>query len=201
MLTNFHVRQLLRDLAILTTKSFDGQRKIGQGYTTGGSSSNPDGLTTGLANRLGRFAGNASGTSDVVKCLIENPWGSKWEFVDDVVTALNDSTYSDLYAGQRLQPDDDATAMNLVTSNLVASNGWATAIKTGSTSWGLADNSTGGDAVGLCDYHWRNTDIPCLCLWGGCSHDGSYCGPSCVGLCNALSSSYWDIGGRLAFVI
>lgn len=201
MLTNFHVRQLLRDLAILTTKSFDGQRKIGQGYTLGGSSSNPEGLTTGLANSLGRYAGNASGTANVVKCLIENPWGSKWEFVDDVVTTSNGSTYSDLYAGQRLQPDDDATAMNLVTTDLVASNGWATAIKTGSTSWGLANNSTGGDAVGLCDYLWRNTSIQCLCLWGGRSDNGSSCGPSYVYLANGLSFSDWSIGGRLAFVI
>lgn len=38
MLPNYHVWSLLRDLTILTTKSFDGQRRLGQGFSSGGSS-------------------------------------------------------------------------------------------------------------------------------------------------------------------
>ena len=207
MLTNWHVRQLIRDLTLMTTKSFDSQRRLGQGFSTGGSSSNPEGLTCGLANGLGRFAGNPVGTGDVVKCLIENPWGSKWEFIDDLLTGYNstDEAWADIYVGQQLQVADDLARMTLLdeieTSNMhAATNSFCNAIHTGDVDWGLWNNHEGTDATGLCDRHWSNPSAQRFALAGGGSASGSSGGVSALALSDALSYSHWNFGGRPAFV-
>ena len=207
MLTNWHTRQLIRDLTLLTIKSFDSQRKVGQGHSTGGSGSNPEALTTGLTNALGRYAGNAQGTTDQVKMLIESPWADKWEFADDVLTGYNetDEAWADIYVGQQLQVQDDLTKMVLMdeleTANMHAStNAFCTAIHTDEVGWGLWNNHDGTDATGLCDRHWSNPSAQRLCFCGGDSNSGSGCGVSALCLNDALSHAGWVIGARPAFV-
>lgn len=69
---------LLRDLCVLVGKSTDSQTVFGNGYYTGGSSSSPNLLQTGLGNALGLFHGYNT-TRAVVKVFgIENPWGDVW---------------------------------------------------------------------------------------------------------------------------
>ena len=208
MLTNWHVRQLIRDLTLLITKSFDSQRQLGQGFSTGGSNSaGSRALVPGLANSLGRYAGNALGTGNVVKCLIENPWASKWEFIDDLLTGYNDAdeAWADIYVGQQLQVQDDLTKMTLLdeleTSNMHAStNAFCTAIHTGDMDWGLWNNHDGTDATGLCDKHWSNPSEQRLAVAGGGSLYGSVCGVSALDLDSALSVASWIFGARPAFV-
>lgn len=208
MLTNWHVRQLIRDITIMTLKSFDSQRQLGQGFSLGGSNAEGNrALAPGLANTLGRFAGNAAGTSNVVKCLIENPWASKWEFIDDIMTGYNDvdQAYADIYVGQQKQVQDDLTKMTLLdeieTTNMHAStNAFCTSIHTGDVDWGLWNNHDGSDATGLCDKHWSNPDAQRLAVCGGYSADGSADGVSALYLGNALSHSYWNVGARPVFV-
>ncbi len=179
-----------------------------QGFSSGGSNSNLEGVTTGLGNALGRYAGNPSGTSDVVKMLIENPWASKWEFVDDVVTAYNSTyeDYRDVYVGQSLVPDDDYTGMTkvaeIVSSNYAGStSAFANSIVTDNeAAWGMFADYAGSDSTGLCDKHWSQPSAQRLCVWGGGSADGSADGVSCLVLNNALSYSSWSIGARPAFV-
>ena len=208
MLTNWHIRQMIRDLTIFPGKTFDSQRNYGQGFSTGGSNSNPEGLTTGLANALGRYAGNPAGTSNVVKCLIENPWASKWEFIDDILTAYDDAeqAWLDIMAGQHLIPTDDTTKMvkigTIVTTNKAGStNTFATAIQTSNEAgWGIWDNTSGDDATGLCDKHWSNPSAQRLAICGGSSFYGSADGCSTLNLNNATSNSNWNIGARLSFI-
>ena len=208
MLTNWHVRQLIRDLTLLIGKSFDSQRNFGQGFSTGGSdAAGSRALVPGLANALGRYAGNATGTSNVVKCLIENPWASKWEFIDDIMTGFNDvdQAYTDIYVGQQLEVEDDLSKMTLMdeleTTDMHAStNAFSTAIHTDEVGWGLWYNHDGTDATGLCDKHWSNPSAQRLALAGGSSGDGSTGGVSALGLGNALSAAFWAIGARPAFV-
>lgn len=208
MLTNWHIRQLIRDFTIFPGKTFDSQRNYGQGFSTGGSNSNLEGLTTGLANALGRYAGNPAGTSNVVKCLIENPWASKWKFIDDILTAYDDAeqAWLDIMAGQHLIPTDDTTKMvkigTIVTTNKAGStNTFATAIQTSNEAgWGIWDNTSGDDATGLCDKHWSNPSAQRLAICGGGSADGSADGCSTLILHNAASLSAWNVGARLAFV-
>ena len=209
MLTNWHTRQLIRDLTLMVTKSFDSQRHVGQGFSTGGSNSaGHRALVPGLGNKLGRYAGNPSGTSDVVKCLIENPWASKWEFIDDVVTGYNDTeqAWTDIYAGQKLQATDDLAHMELigtvVTTNKAGStNTFATAIQTDNEAgWGIWDNTSGADNTGLCDKHWSNPSAQRLCICSGSSSDGSADGVSTLNLIRALSDAVWAFGARPAFV-
>lgn len=190
MLTNWHARQLIRDLTLLTSKSFDSQRRIGQGI------SNASTTPTGATNALGRFAGNVSGTADHVKCLIEDTWALKNEFIDDFVCV--DGTIS---AGQRLLADDVAENMTVVgvLSSAAMSNGWATAIQTSDTGWGIFDNTSGSDSTGLCDYHYYSSGIR-LGLTGGHSSNGSNAGVSCLGVDLSLSYSSSLCGARPAIV-
>ena len=208
MLTNWHVRQLIRDLTILIGKSFDSQRNFGQGFSLGGSNAaGSRALVPGLANTLGRYAGNPAGTSNVVKCLIENPWASKWEFIDDIMTGYNDvdQAYADIYVGQQLEVVDDLTKMTLMdeleTTNMHAStNAFCTAIHTDEVGWGLWNNHDGTDATGLCDRHWSNPSAQRLAFAGGSSHYGSHDGVSTLALDSALSHAHWSVGARPAFV-
>lgn len=208
LLPNWHVNQLMRDLVLLWGKSFDSQRTFGQGFSTGGSSSNPEGLTTGLTNALGRFAGNAAGTGNAVKCGVENWWADKWRFCDDILTGYNetDEAWADIYVGQQLQVQDDLTKMVLMdeleTTNMHAStNAFCTAIHTDEVGWGLWNNHDGTDATGLCDRHWSNPSAQRLCICGGGSTAGSGCGVSALALNFALSDATWAIGARPAFVM
>jgi len=164
-------------------------------------------LVPGLANTLGRYAGNPAGTSNVVKCLIENPWASKWEFIDDIMTGYNDAdqAYADIYVGQQLEVVDDLTKMTLMdeleTANMHAStNAFCTSIYTDEVGWGVWNNHDGTDATGLCDKHWSNPSAQRLAFAGGGSSDGSNGGVSALGLGIALSGADWYFGARPAFV-
>lgn len=209
MIPNWHVRQLLRDLTILKGKSFNSQGVFGQGYVSGGSADVPEGLTTGLGNQLGRYAGNVGGSGDVVKDLIENPWGSKWEIIDDVLTGLNAESgtlYTDFYAGQNLKPTDEQDRMELIVSGFPVSSetgwgmGYATEIDTSDKGWGFFAGKTGSASTGLCDAHYTNPAGVRLALVGGSSTNGSAGGVSALSLNDALSHSSWGVGARPAFV-
>lgn len=208
MLTNWHTRQLIRDLAIMTTKSFDSPGKLGYGFIQGGNSTtNPDGLTTGLANQLGRFAGNKGDYTSVVKCLIENPWGSKWEFIDDILTGYNElsEVYDDIYVGQQLQVQDDITNMTLVdeiesTDMHASTNAFCTVIHTDDMGWGLWANHDGTSSTGLCDRHWSNPSVQRLAMVGGGSADGTNGGLSALLFDNGLTTSRWNVGARPVYV-
>ena len=213
---NFHEWRLICDMALFVMKSFDSQRRLGQGVSTGGSSGNPGFATNGALNSAGLFAGDVSGTTSPVKCLIENPWANIWQLVDDcLLTAYRAKTgseefnyYQDFYVGD----NDNAHVDDLTTSKILAysmpvpdakinSGGWvySDVIETSEQAWGMPNNITGGDAVGLCDGHYMHAGAQRAIRVGGNSNNGSDGGLSSLSLDRALSASLWICGARLAF--
>lgn len=213
---NFHEWALMRDMILFCLKSFDSQRRLGQGVSTGGSSGSPGFALNGALNASGMFAGDVSGTTSPVKCLIENPWATIWQLVDDwILTAYRAKVgsepfayYQDVYIGD----NDNAHVDDLTTSKVLAysmpvpddkisAGGWvySDVIETSEMAWGLPGNITGGDAAGLCDGHYMNAPAQRAPRVGGTSNSGSNDGLSSLRLSDALSTSLWYFGARLAF--
>jgi len=213
---NFHEWSLYKTMALFCMKSFDSQRRLGQGVSTGGSSGSPGFALNGALNASGMFAGDVSGTTSPVKCLIENGWGTLWQLVDDCMTvAYRAKTpdepfayYQDFYVGD----NDNAHVDDLSTSKVLAysipcldtalssaKSAYFDAIETSEMAWGMPNSLTGGDAIGACDIHWMNGSVTGALRVGGNSFDGSGDGLSALHLDLALSTSHWYSGARLAF--
>lgn len=207
-LMNFHEYALMRDMCLMALKSFDVQRNIGQGHSTGGSATVYS--ESGLLNDKGIFAGDVSATTKPVKCFLENFWGNRWQFVDDCVVdaarQIEDGSYVlDVYAGSNSVPNDSTTDGSKevigqipVPSTDAISGQYATKICTEPKGWGLPAVHAGGDSVGLCDAHWLNGADKRVPLVGGNAHDGSGAGVSSMLACYALSDTLWYFGARLA---
>ena len=190
MLWNYHQWRLIRDICFFAAKSFDGQRKLGQGGHAYGSN------TTGVTNAMGPFAGDVSGTSSAMKFLLEDWWGSQYQFIDDFYG--NGGTY---YAGQNAIPTDNSSNKVNIEANS-SQSGYSKTILQGDLNWGLGNADNGGsNAVGLCDGQWFSTS-ELLGRVGGYSGNASdgYAGPSCLSANADLSFSGAKIGARLAFV-
>ncbi len=208
-LINFHERQFMRDRILFALKSFDSQRRIGNGYSVGGTTENPAGLVSGQLDQAGPFAGNVTAVNQPVKCFVENFWGDKWEFIDDFVVDVGredeDGKWVDVYAGQNVLADDLLTSKTKiaslpVTDLTVSTNFFATKIKTDDVDWGLWDNNAGSDSTGLCDRHWSFPTAQRLGFAGGSSRNGSAGGVSALSLDVFLSIRNWFLGARAAFV-
>ena len=188
---NYHQRKLLNQIGcFFPCKSFDGQRKIGQGGHSYSSN------TTGTMNKMGMFAGNVSGTTSAVKALVENPWGSQYEFIDDFVVMARA-----VYVGQTSNPTDDTN--NKTNIGSMKDSGFCNTILTTDQAWGLPNDSSGSNSTGLCDYHWVDNGSNYLGYVGGTSDvvSNGYAGPSYLLACIGFSYSDSSIGARLAFVL
>lgn len=195
MVWNFHQWQLWRMMTLFAMKSFNGQSQIGQGgFTYNG------GVGQGLCNALGPFAGNTSttaSTSTSVKAFIENPWGYKYEFIDDFVT--DNGT---VWVGQNAVPDDTYDGTNKTSISGFTATGFPKVIMTSLPEWGLGTDSSGSSSTGLCDYNYINTSGQKLGYVGGASNyvSSGGAGPSYLSAGSALSFSDGRNGARLAFV-
>ena len=203
MVWNFHQWNLWRIMTIFAMKSFNGQSQIGQGgFTYNGSTGQ------GLCNAMGPFAGDTStsaSTSKSVKAYIENPWGYKYDFIDDFVVNTKGSGDSDVWAGQNAQPDDtyDGSNKTKIANCAISSSDFATEIFTDAQAWGFPKVGGGSNTVGLCD---RVSFITSVSQYLGIVGGGSgavssgLAGPSCLYVSSALDYSYTNSGARLAFV-
>ena len=203
----------MRDMILFCLKSFDSQRRLGQGVSTGGSSGSPGFALNGALNASGMFAGDVNGTTSPVKCLIENPWATIWQLVDDCLCNTYRAKtpdepfayYQDFYVGDNdnAHVDDLMTSKELVYSMPLNTTGfeglWTDTIETSEQAWGMPNSITGGDAIGLCDAHYVNGGVYGALRVGGYSIGGSLGGLSSLSLDLALSSSHWTFGARLAF--
>lgn len=191
MLWNYWHWKLLKEMTFFTLKSFDGQRKLGQGGHAYGSN------TTGLTNAMGMFAGDISGTTSAMKCYIEDWWGSEYQFIDDFYG--NGGTY---YAGKNAIPTDDTANKVSVFNNLTSGWWYGNTINQTDVGWAIASAAGGDNAKGLCDGQYGSTSSNLLGFVGGDSGDASvgYAGPSYLYASYALSCSYANVGARLAFV-
>ena len=184
---NYYMRKLLNQIGcFFPCKSFDGQRKIGQGGHSYSSN------TTGTMNKMGMFAGNVNGTTSAVKALTENPWGSQYEFIDDFVVMARA-----VYVGQNSNPTDDTN--NKTNIGSMKDSGFCNTILTTDQAWGLPNDNAGANSTGLCDYHWVDSGSNYLGYVGGNSDNVSNgnAGPSYLNAYNDFSNSNTNLGARL----
>ncbi|MGN0137035.1 MAG: InlB B-repeat-containing protein [Candidatus Methanomethylophilaceae archaeon] len=198
MLWNYYQWTLYRNICYIMMEDFDSQSLIGRGSVSASSSSK-----TGLTDTLGPYAGNPIGSTDSVKFLIENAWGSLFEFVDDFVWCSGQ-----MYLGQNSVATDSKTdKISQFTSALTGTSsysGFVSAIDTSNPiSWGWATAFNGSEKIGLTDYNYQygsgdTTDR--LLRVGGYWDNGSCGGVGYADASHTLSSSYTYSGARLAFV-
>lgn len=200
MLWNYYQWTLYRNLCYMMIEDFDSQSTIGKGKTSGTGSNN-----TGATDTLGPYAGDVVGTSSNVKFLIENAWGSVWEWVDDYVWISGQ-----MYLGQNSTPTDTTSGKEVqFTSQFegttdAARTGFVSEIDTSNpVSWGWATWLEGTDKTGLTDYHWEwGTSSAVLknLAVGGSWGNGSRAGVGSAISNDSLSFATASIGARLAFV-
>ncbi len=193
MLWNFHQWRDWWHLYLFGAKSFNGQVAIGQGGLTYNSSTGQ-----GKCDAMGLWAGSSTASaseSTSVKALIENPWGYKYEFIDDFI-----NVNGTLYAGQNSTPDD-TTSNKTAQSGFGTGGGWQSGCMTAGGFWGIRTGTSGSSTTYQCDYAWSGTGTY-LGNVGGNSGDvsGGLAGPSCLLAYNSLSISVSNFGARLAFV-
>jgi len=204
MVWNFYQWNLWRIMTLFAMKSFDGQTKIGQGGFK------YDGTTgQGLCNSMGPFAGATTTSASVstsVKAFIENPWGYKYEFIDDFVVNSVSSSSHEIWAGQNAQPDDTYTSPNktkIVTSGVSGGGDFGRVIDTSAQAWGFPIEGGASSTTGLCDRIYFNSSAgQYLGFVGGFSSlvSGGFAGPSYLLANGALDYSNTGLGARLAFV-
>ena len=193
MVWNFHQWRDWWHLVLFASKNWNSQVAVGQGgFTYNGS------VGQGLCNSMGLWAGSTStsaSTSTSVKALIENPWGYKYEFIDDFV-----NVNGTLYAGQNSTPDD-TTSNKIVQSGFGSSSGWGSGCMTSGGFWGIPNGRAGSSTTYQCDYAYSGTGTY-LGIVGGGSGDVSdgLAGMSFLGANISLSVSGTNFGARLAFV-
>lgn len=189
MLWNYHQWNLMRYLTFMVLKSFNGQGRIAYGGLSYESN------TTGLCNALGPYAGSLNSGSSF-KCLLENWWGSQYDFIDDFYGG-GQGRY---YAGQNAVPTDSTNNKTQVITGL--GNGWwyGNTIFQNDVAWGIANASGGSLTTGLCDGQYGTTADGAIGVVGGSSDRGDNAGPSFLLASYGLSRSAGDLGARLAFV-
>ena len=194
MLWNFHQWRDWWHLYLFGAKSFNGQVAVGQGgFKYDG------GVGQGLCNAMGLWAGSSNAsdsTATSVKALIENPWGYKYEFIDDFV-------YSEqyIYVGQNSTPDD--TTSNKTAFYFGTDSGWQSGLQSTKGFWGLGIGTSGSSTTCQCDQRYSNTSSGIKSGYvGGYStlvYKG-FAGPSCLSANGSLSYADTMYGARLAFV-
>ena len=203
MVWNFYQWELYKYCALAVMGSWDSQGVAGNGDVYGGS---PYYHITGDHDKSGPYAGTkGSGTSycqDSVKVFIENAWGSVYDFVDGVV--ISEREY---YIDQSAVPTD-ATSGTYITNpsgRLPESSGYGSIASTEAAIWGMPTATGGSASSGLYDYYdyTHNDGLYAVCVGGyksPYSSDTSNYGLSYLNCYFTLSSSNYNLGGRLAFV-
>lgn len=193
---NYYQYTLWKVLTYTMLKSFNGQARLGNGGLSYSAS------TTGLCDKLGPFAGNVSGTTDAVKCLIENPWGSLYQFVDD---AYCSGTTGELMVGWNSVPTSDTSNKDTTISYSTSAGygGHVTWVDLPSSEgWGafMPADSQGSSTTGTCDrvYPVYSSGPFLVVGYGSGNVSNGHAGPGAVHYWNGASNTYG--GARLAFV-
>lgn len=193
MLWNFHQWRDWWHLYLFGAKSFNGQVAVGQGgFTYNGS------VGQGLCNAMGLWAGSSAAsasTATSVKALIENPWGYKYEFIDDFVNSSGT-----IYVGQNSTPDD--TTSNKISTSFGTGSGWQSGLNSAGAFWGLSTGTSGSSTTCQCDYRYSGssgTYLGGVGAYSGTVSNG-FAGPSFLYASDSLSGSGSNVGARLAFV-
>ena len=182
---------------------------IGMGKNTQAiwGAGNVDGSTpsnTGLGDTAGPYVSfdTSLTTTAYSKVLIENSWGSIWQWVGD--TVLSNKV---LYAGQNTTGIDYTATTGKTAGSTMPGTGWITGTSKNAADWDL---TTASDATGINDHECpvasasgdavaaSQTGIRVLMAGGNC-RDTDWNGISRTSENNTSTTSRWDMGARLAY--
>lgn len=185
--------QYIADLLTLVSKNDNGQATFGSGRS---KSNNSAAIATGSTKSYGPFWGASDETSDVKVFWIEGFWGNVWE-------------------GMRGLINNKGTIMaKMVPPYNFDGTGYVNTGKTpGGTSGGFISTGVMTDEAGFvpvtasgsgttyyCDGMWFNNGQVDYARVGGRWDDALLCGPRCVSLNLAASSTNANVGSRLSFI-
>lgn len=190
-LWNWHQWEYWKEACYFAGKSFNLQAQVGNG----GLSYSMSTATTGLCNDLGPFAGDVSGTSDSVKCFIENGWGYIYQFIDDVY-----GSSGRWHIGNNESPTDNTSGKD-ITVEFNNMGAFPLTILQTDVGWSIGATNGGSSTTGTCDYQTSNSPSSYPVPYVGGSSDNVSSGAAGPGYlsCNTASSSHTSLGSRLAF--
>lgn len=193
---NFYDWTLYKLMAMTVMGNMDSQYMFGAGATSGNASS-----TTGLTSTP-YTASDSSSTS----ILLENSYGSLWEWVGDVAVNNYVLTAGNSRAGVSSASDVENVLTTTVTLPNAGSDNttrYINTIYTASDVFGvpLTVGAVGTDGMAINDGLWDNSSTNHALLVGGAWYDTSLAGVSAFASSNAWSASYNTLGSRLAYLI
>lgn len=194
-LWNWYQYTLYKEMATAIMGNTDSQYMMGPGKSAGNGPN-----TTGLTDAAYTVS---TGTSASVSLLLENAWGSVWEFVGDTTFADYVMAAGNALGGNSVVNNQvENTLTGTVTIPSGASKSWIESIYATSEAWGAPLTITTDTPVagqGINDSMWSNTGNRPLAV-GGAWNDGSSAGLSAFSAAAALGTSPANIGARLAYL-
>lgn len=194
-LWNWYQYTLYKEMATVIMGNTDSQYMMGPGKSSG-SESNLTGLTDAAYTK-------SADSSASVSLLLENAWGSVWEFVGDTSFANYVMKAGNALGGNSVvtnQVENKLTGTVIIPSG--ASRSWIESIYATSEAWGAPltiTTTTPTAGQGINDSMWSNTGNRLL-LVGGPWVAGSSDGLSAFAANNGLGASYTQFGARLAYL-
>lgn len=198
-------------LILIEYASFDCQSKIGKGvsnFTDDGSTNMAlvTGATAGLGNGSGIPDGGEDGKCSVSYRGEENLWGNIWTWLDGINHYAKDADTDTVFVkGYGTMKDNTSSdGYSTLDAGVVRGYGYLSAFGYNEEFDYLflpaEHNGASNSPIG--DYVWNNTTSLgfLVAILGGGWYGGSYCGAWGLGLVNASSGRYRNLGGRLLYV-
>lgn len=144
---------------------------------------------TGVTNSLGMtdtVAGGNGDSNSINFWGLENWWGNKYEWIDNVL----------VYARAWKVAEDDGTVRQAGTGG--SSDDWTSKLLLGENIDLIPTAASGSETTGFCDYYYQSSSNSCVVRRSG-SHAYTLGGVAYVSASNASSATSSSIGSRLAF--
>lgn len=186
-------RNLINMLLILMSRSDNSQEAFGYGYHTGGSSSSPNYLSTGMRSDKGQFYGTNANRDAVKVFHIENWWGDVWERIAGLM-------YVSGTIRTKMIPPYNTTGDGYLNTGISmggTSGGYISATKMREDGR-LPQTMSGSETTYTCDGGWYNASQVDYALVGGASSYGLLVGASAVHLNFLVSDAAWNVGAALS---
>lgn len=201
-LANYGFQCLIEALFQVSFGDLNSQSVIGSGFqsdTWEACRDVPMGKCISLGDGSGKVLYNDAtlGNQYPVKLFgFEDLWSKLWEFRPGIRFYMDgDTRYAVVYSGNRVSNTADGRKFTVPSS----ANGEFITRKTLDTYWDAFPQAVGGgDSTYYCDGLWASKTGELLFV-GGTAIDGSHCGLSSAASNAGFSSSWANIGARLAF--
>lgn len=185
--------EYIADLLTLISKTDNAQAVFGTGRC---KTNNSAALKTGTTRTYGGFWGSANETSDVKVFWIEGFWGNTFESMRGLIADKGDIKV-------KMTPPYNFTGDGYISTGKTPSGSSGGYIDTASVTdeAGFVPYGASGSAVTYyCDGLYFNISNVGLALVAGPWERGGFCGPRCVHMANAASTTNANMSTRLSYV-